>query len=92
MPGYPAAATPAMPDSGASSAMAAQKEVWYLGTKIPDPDQPAASLAQTKVPGYDPTHDYNKIIQMKAWYAEGKGNLTEMSCESIFCISFEKVF
>ncbi|KAH6911069.1 hypothetical protein BKA70DRAFT_1185640 [Coprinopsis sp. MPI-PUGE-AT-0042] len=78
MPGYPAA-TPAMPDSGAPSAMAPQKEVWYLGTRIPDPDEPPASLAQTKIPGYHPTHDYNKIIQMKGWYAEGKGNITEMS-------------
>jgi hypothetical protein len=85
MPGYPAAATPAMPDSGALSAMAAQKEVWYLGTKIPDPDQPAASLAQTKVPGYEPVHDYARLTStlVPSLYT------TEISCESGFLLSFD---
>lgn len=41
----------------------AQDPLFYLGTAIPDPHAPVAAHGVQKLPGYDPTTDFNAVMR-----------------------------
>ncbi|TFK21260.1 Annexin [Coprinopsis marcescibilis] len=47
-------------------------EVWYAGIKIVDPNASAAPLGSFKVPGYDPTRDFDKLKAFWGLLKEGR--------------------
>ncbi|KAH6890850.1 hypothetical protein BKA70DRAFT_1072724, partial [Coprinopsis sp. MPI-PUGE-AT-0042] len=53
---------------------------WYLGTEIPHPEAPVASVDDESIfSGYHPATYYNRLVLLKGRYADKKPDTTELS-------------
>ncbi|KAF8174952.1 hypothetical protein BJ912DRAFT_989350 [Pholiota molesta] len=80
MPGFPPSAAPygAYPPHQAPVPVHHQDPLVYLGAAIPDPAAPPAPHGIQKVPGYDPSHDYNEILRATPGEAADESKLLKV--------------